>query len=749
MSGIPTTTLTEARGGVAIPSADVDKLCIVIGPSSIVPAAGSELSLFFSSSSSFITDRGYGNATDVATQIIEETQTPVAMYTTPSSTPGSYGTIDNTDVTGTALFAVDAAVIPYGTFDAWIEIISSGTLGISGITFRWSLDAGRKKWSNTISLGTAYSYTIPNSGVKFTLEPPAAQVTAFIAAAVEARADTLAHLADVVAHDAADTSAAQIALAASSVPTTSAQAWAVLNLCRTALATHLADITAHNGPDGVNTVAHAAATSVQTGIELYVEYKADFNAHLGIALADAVAGLKAATATVAAPVTLTTADLLDAGEALLATYARRLTFTTAGVTPSDAPASADIVGTDHLGAAQTETINLAQTATMVTTTKAWKTITTIDYPAADGTAATIEIGYGKGVHNSADVTNTLSSTTPTQGTLIAGDVGKVRTFGPKWSTSGLEDAFAAILASPYRIGLVAIVGAMSAAEAATVKTGVASLKTAGKRVTAIAEARLPDFEASESDVTWNASVAADYLSFTDSCMHVRATYGLLTDARTGRQYRRTDLAQFVADVVRVPRQVWPDAPADGAMENFLVTDSVGALVGHDEGAMGASTGLSDDDLGNRFGCSFRDALSGSATAVYTTVPWVMYDADEDIKSLPVRRVVNAIEREALAVSFAQLGGTAFYTPADAENNLPAMLTEDARSAIHSSIFAVLNRDFRDDIQNFGDSDQDTGLLQVSAEVTITGGNLVAVPITLRPQVLGFLFKLPLTLAIKQ
>ncbi len=646
MSGIPTTTMTEARGGVALPSADVDKLCIVIGPSSTVPTSGLELSVFFSNSASLVADRGYGDAVDVASQIIEETQTPVAMYTTPSTTAGSYGAIDNTSVTGTALFGVDAAVVPRGTFQPRIKIITGGTLGVSGITFQWALDGeGAPHYSNTIALGTGYSYTIPNSGVKFTLEPPAAQVTAYVTYINAIRTAALAHFPYTTGtvHGAADTTS----------------------------------------DDGVG----GAATNVPTGITLS-----------GTLLA-----------------------------ALVLHFARGSTVhLTADVTTSLAAAT-----TAQAAAVADPTAQNAITVALLLETALETHEANLTY------------------HTVADAVNVVSATQPTRGTLIAGDIGAVRTFGPKWGTAGLTSAFTAIKQSPYRIALIAIVGEMDASEAATVKTGLDALALAGKRVTVLAEARMPDFETSESDTTWNASVAADWLSFTESRMHVRTTYGLLTDVRTGRQYRRTDLAQFAADVVRVARPIWPDAPADQAMRNFLVTSSAGALVGHDEGQMGASTGLSNDDLGNRFGCVFRDALSGSATACYSTVPWVMFDADEDIKSLPVRRVVNAIERSALAVSFSQLGGTAFYTPADATNNLPAMLLEDTRSAIHSSIFAVLNRDFRDDIQNFGDSDQDTGLVQVSAEVTVTGGNLVSVPITLRPQILGFLFELPLTLSIKQ
>lgn len=101
-------------------------------------------------------------------------------------------------------------------------------------------------------------------------------------------------------------------------------------------------------------------------------------------------GLKVATATVAAAVVLTTTDLLLSG---VLGHPRQVTFTTAGGTPAHAPASVAVEGTDVDGRFQTETINLAQTAATVSTTKAYKTVTKVSYPAADGVSATVAIGW--------------------------------------------------------------------------------------------------------------------------------------------------------------------------------------------------------------------------------------------------------------------------------------------------------------------------------------------------------------------
>lgn len=110
--------------------------------------------------------------------------------------------------------------------------------------------------------------------------------------------------------------------------------------------------------------------------------------------AAAAAGLLAATATVASARTLKASDLIGAGVTALKANARNLVFTTAGTTPADAPANVVVTGKDAGGKNQTETITLAQTAAAATGLKAFSEITSIAYPAADGTGATVSIGTG-------------------------------------------------------------------------------------------------------------------------------------------------------------------------------------------------------------------------------------------------------------------------------------------------------------------------------------------------------------------
>lgn len=110
--------------------------------------------------------------------------------------------------------------------------------------------------------------------------------------------------------------------------------------------------------------------------------------------AAAAAGLKAATASSIAVQTVLTAGLLAPGIAALLAYGRNVTFTTAGATPADAPANAVVTGTGMNDEVVTETITVAQTATISSGSKIFKTITSIVFGAGEGVAATVAIGFG-------------------------------------------------------------------------------------------------------------------------------------------------------------------------------------------------------------------------------------------------------------------------------------------------------------------------------------------------------------------
>jgi hypothetical protein len=356
-----------------------------------------------------------------------------------------------------------------------------------------------------------------------------------------------------------------------------------------------------------------------------------------------------------------------------------------------------------------------------------------------------ELNVTLSVHGATDTANPVTSSTPSAAALVIGDVVRVRTTAPAVAAADVDDAFAELAQSTTDVSLVVCEFDCDATMAAHLTSGRAAMLAAGKRVTVLARTRLPDAELSETEQEWYDDITDDFSTFDDSALHVRATYGLITDAMTSNQYLRSDLAQFAADVVRVSRSDMPDVPADQPMANFVLVDSTGALVGHDEGPRGNLTGLSNETLGNRFGCVQR--IPGKGENVHITVPWTMFADDDRIQNLPTRRVANALEREAVEAGTSALGGKLFYTPAQGTNS--PRLTAASVRAIHGVIFDVLSRDFKKDIQNPNDRALDSGLVQVDPVIVVSGGNLATVSVTVSPVVFGYLLSLNITLAVQE
>ncbi len=636
MTGIPSIPITEARGGTAV-TPGIDNLAVAIGCSS----AGSGLSNFFLSGASAIADRGYGDGVELLTQVIEQRQEgsavpkrPCAMYTTPASTAGSYGAVDVSGITGAGAVAAGSTQ-PYITAEAGLKWVTSGVVGADGMSVQYTLDDFRTL-SAAVSLGTATTYTIPNTNITFSLTPTGINTTAVDTLLNEMKADINAHFALTAGgvHGAADTANTISTADASNAATRLALA----NAIRSALEAHriLVAGSVHGAADTTNAVAVEAATDESTVLLLALDLKAKYNAHIA----------------------LTTGS----------------------------------------------------------------------------------------VHGAADTSNATAATDPTGGTFTKGDTVSMRTFGPQPGATEIAEAFTTMASDGVNCGVVAIECDMTASLAASVTTGLNALAAVGVDAVAIVRTRAPDFEASETISDWYSAITADFANFDDDRIVVRASYGLLTDAVTTRQYRRSDLAQFAADVVRVDRFVWPCSPNDRPIPNLSLVDGNGSTVGHDEGGRGEVTGLSNDTLGNRFSAVHRLPDPSRREDVFNTVPWVMYPSDGRIRNLPTRRLVNAMKRVARASGTPGLGSRVFYT---STGPTTGNLTDTSREAIQARIFQALNAEFAEEINNANDGDIDAGLVQVAQAVTVSGGNLLTIPVTLAPEIGGFVLSLPITLSIQE
>ncbi len=351
-------------------------------------------------------------------------------------------------------------------------------------------------------------------------------------------------------------------------------------------------------------------------------------------------------------------------------------------------------------------------------------------------------------HTIADATNVVTSATPTAGSLNVGDVAFGRTFGPAPDANDIDDAFAALATDGPDFSILVLEFPLTVALAAHVTTGLNLLNSVGRRVLCIARYRLPDFETDETFTEWGAALEDEFElgEFDDSRIMLCSKFGLLTDAATTRQYLRSFIGQIAADFVRVPRAEWPDSPHDQKMANATLIDENGVTIGHDEGARGQFTGLSNDTLGNRFACVQRLSDSTRREDVYTTVPWVLYAADERIRNAMVRRLVNALERVVVANGIPLLGGRLAYTRTGPTTGL---LTDAARESVHAAIFQAVAGEFGTEFTNAQDAGLDTGLIQVDPAVVISGGNILGLNITAAPQVPGYAKDLTFVIAVQE
>lgn len=757
-------TTTEALGQPVIP-ASADFAVCVIGATTLNPLGSGPgpVSPGYSVPAALAAAWGLGDAVDCATQAIVQTQgnpapPPVAICQTRVDAVGVRGDLTTSGVTGSAVITRTAGAHPKGTYQPVGRVVDDGNngdggiVGQAGIVIQFSPDAGRS-WLPSQALGTAVTLRMYigglETGIQYDLGPSTTNA-AYVALAVELRADLLAHLANVTAHDAADTSAEQVALAASSAPTTVTEATAVVNLCRAAFIEHLDNITAHNGPDIVNVETLAAATTPKEGIDLANSLKAKINAHLGATFAGSATGLLAATATVAAPVTVLAAAMLSGGVALLDANPRRLVFTTAGVTPADAPATVDISGTVN-GEAQTETgLALSQIAGAVTSTKAWDgTGLSVAYAAADGTAATVAIGYGQGVHNSADVTNVITAANATYGTLFTGDTwSESITTPPMWAATDLYNAgppatgaFAEIAASSTPFAILAISEPVQASDFATLTAGLNYLATFGKRPALLVRFRNP--LPSETDAEYIAAFRVFAAANQDNRIGCVAGNGWLTDAFRGYRYFRSGMPAVLArlqSMAAIPGKLGeriaqhPGFVARGPLENFSLVDDNGNPISqaHDEAVSGGIDGpVNGVGGGITFYYQKRDTLRGT----YVSEAPVMYPALSRVLTWMDRRVLNGIETVAETIAWTEIQGADVFDP------ITFALDQDIADAIQTKIAQAIRLRYASEFQNAADPN----LVVINPTVSVDGSQ-VTISGTVNVRLYGYTNTINLTFA---
>jgi hypothetical protein len=158
----PSVTITELDGALGVLPPSAGALHAVLGVSS----SGTENTpATYARVSDLVADFGYGPAIEDAAHSIERYGRPVVFVKTGATTAGAAGAVDDDGVTGTSVVtADDTTTEPFDDYEVVGEVVLGGTIGAGPITLRFSLDGGRT-FNPSISLGTAVTYTIPNSGV--------------------------------------------------------------------------------------------------------------------------------------------------------------------------------------------------------------------------------------------------------------------------------------------------------------------------------------------------------------------------------------------------------------------------------------------------------------------------------------------------------------------------------------------------------------------------------------------------------
>ncbi len=765
-------TSTETQGQPTIPASADFAVCVVgYCTSNPLGAGPGPVSSGYSAPTSLVSAYGLGDAVDCACQAITATQgnpapPPVCIYPTPATTDGVRGeTLTTSGVLGTATITKTASTHPVGTYQPKVRVLDDGNdgdgglIGTAGIVLQASLDAGRT-WLASSQLGTAFTYkiqlsvdgTLTDTGVQYDIAPATTNVD-YISLVVEERADVLAHLADVTAHDAADTSAAQIALAASSVPATVTAATAVANLIRLALLSHYPSLTSHDGPDIVNALTLGAATTLKEGIDLAIQIKAFQNAHRIVSLVAAGAGLKTATASTVAPMTLTAAaDFLSGGVDAMDLNPRRVRIVISGAgTPSDMPDTVTITGFDLDGTAQTETdLDLTALGT-VNSAKAWKgTGLQLAFAAAQGTGASFTVGYSNGVHNSADVTNVIGSSDPTYGTLKTGDTwSESITTPPMWGTTDLYaagppaiGAFPGIAKSATPFAFIVLSEPVAASDVPTLTAGLnylASSAGGGKKVALLIRFRNPT--AGETDAAYVAAFQTFRASYQDNRITCVAGNGWLTDAFRQFVYWRSGLPAVLARMqsfATIPGKLGermaqhPGYVARGPLEGFSLVDLAGNPIAqaHDEAVSGGIDGPFNG-LGGGLGFYYQrlDAIRGT----YVSEAPVMHPGLSAAITWMDRRVLNGIEMVAVTLSWLEIGG------ADIFDRVTFALDADIRDALQTKIAKAIRDRYAVEFQN----PADPNLVSIGETVTVDGSK-VTIGGTVNVRLYGYTHTVALT-----
>ncbi|MCC6557190.1 MAG: hypothetical protein IT372_29920 [Polyangiaceae bacterium] len=147
-------------GALGVLPPGLGDLMAVVGPAVDGPM---EMPAAFAQTKYLISNFGAGPAVEAACYAVERTGKPVVFVRSGASTSGGYGALDASRFTGSATPSLDASTHPDDEYEVVLVFPRGGTIGTTGITYRWSLDGGRTL-SPEMGLGVLQSLTLPDGG---------------------------------------------------------------------------------------------------------------------------------------------------------------------------------------------------------------------------------------------------------------------------------------------------------------------------------------------------------------------------------------------------------------------------------------------------------------------------------------------------------------------------------------------------------------------------------------------------------
>jgi hypothetical protein len=158
----PAVNLTQLDGALGVLPATAGGLLAVVGNSEKGPLNTPST---FGRAKELFAAFGAGPGVEALALHMMLTGKPGVFVRTAGTTAGAAGAVAHSGA-GTSVVTVNTAGAdkPLDDYEVIFAVVTGGTIGVAGITFKYSLDGGRN-YSPVTALGVANTYTIPGSGV--------------------------------------------------------------------------------------------------------------------------------------------------------------------------------------------------------------------------------------------------------------------------------------------------------------------------------------------------------------------------------------------------------------------------------------------------------------------------------------------------------------------------------------------------------------------------------------------------------